>query len=468
MTLPKPIIGWRGARTPACRVGNPAEARVSSRVSTRRARVRAPHRALIVAALAAAALAAQQKNYKDNGEYEMYTAVSNDFKTNNFTKAIADLDAWKQKYAASDFAGDRNLLYVQAYAGAKQPAKAVDAAAGLVGRDLDSAANTVKLLFTTVVSIQQVADPTAEQFATAQKAARQLLTFDKKPEGLTDDAWAQARGQLQTAAKGALLYMALVPGTLAMQNTDCAAAETAFAKALGDYPDSAQAAWDLGLAQICLYKTQPDKASPALYSLARAVAVDPNKTAAFEDYLQKAYDRYHGPDAEGLKQLKELAAKSPLPPDGFKIKSVAEIAQEKQAEFEKSNPQLALWMKIKGALADTNGEHYFTSSLKDTDVPQLRGVLVEAKPACHPKELLVAVPLPDAPQPLQPEITLKLDKPLPGKVESNTEFHWQGVPSAFAAAPFMLTMETETAKIEGLKTKPCGVTAKKGGVKKTN
>jgi len=53
-------------------------------------------------------------------------------------------------------------------------------------------------------------------------------------------------------------------------------------------------------------------------------------------------------------------------------------------------------------------------------------------------------------------------------VEPNTEFHWQGVPSAFAMAPFMLTMETETAKIEGLKTTPCGPPAKKSGVKKTN
>ena len=96
--------------------------------------------------------------------------------------------------------------------------------------------------------------------------------------------------------------------------------------------------------------------------------------------------------------------------------------------------------------------------LKDSQVPQLRGVLIEAKPACHPKELIVAVPLPDAQQSLRPEIRLVLDKTLTGKPELNQEFHWEGVPTAFRKDPFLLTMDTDTAKIEGLKTVPCTVT----------
>jgi hypothetical protein len=34
---------------------------------------------------------------------------------------------------------------------------------------------------------------------------------------------------------------------------------------------------------------------------------------------------------------------------------MAEIAAEKEAEFEKSHPQLALWMKIKAALTAADG-----------------------------------------------------------------------------------------------------------------
>jgi hypothetical protein len=114
-------------------------------------------------------------------------------------------------------------------------------------------------------------------------------------------------------------------------------------------------------------------------------------------------------------------------------------------------------MKVKGALAASEGEAYFASSLKDAAVPQLRGVLLEAKPACRPKELLVIVPMPDAPRPTEAEILLKLDKPIAGKPAPGTEFQWQGVPTAFTAQPFLLTMDTESAKLDGIKGAPCGV-----------
>ncbi len=415
---------------------------------------------LLLSLLAATAIAQAPKKYQNDAEYQIYDAVTKDIAASDFTKALTDLDTWQKNYPTSDYRDDRQLLYVQSYAAAKQPAKAVDAAADLVARqDLEAAlggpANVVKLLFTTTAAIQQLPAPSPEQAATAGKAARQLLTYDKKPEGLTDESWTQVRGQLQTAAKASLLYLALLPGTQAMQKNDCAAAETALTRALEDNPDSSDAAYSLGRAELCLYKTKPEKVSAAIYEFARAAAVDPAKQATIAAYLEKVFEQYHGKDPEGLRQLKEQAAKSPLPPAGFHIKSITEIADEKQAEFEKSNPQLALWMKIKGALADTNGEQYFASSLQGTEVPQLRGVLVEAKPACRPKELMVAVPLPDAQQPLPAEITLKLDKPLSGKPEPNAEFQWTGAPVAFNKTPFLLTMETETAKIDGLKLTPC-------------
>src|ERR1039457_5549446 len=79
---------------------------------------------------------------------------------------------------------------------------------------------------------------------------------------------------------------------------------------------------------------------------------------------------------------------------------------------------------------------------------------------------MVAVPLPDAPQPLQAEITLKLDKPSGGKPEEGSEFHWRGVPTSFAQSPFLLTMEVETAKIELLKSVVCVVAPVRTGVTK--
>lgn len=418
--------------------------------------------------------AAHQKAVKDQGEYDLYNSAIKDVQTQNFTKAISDLDAWKQKYPDSDFKDDREVYYIQAYAGANQPGKAVEAAGRLMDRDLTKVFNDpkagpqliVKVLFTTVVAAQQIPNPTPEQLAIAEKAAHMLMDFNTKPEGASDADWGKAREQMQTAAKGALMYLALKPGSDAMQKKDYPAAEAAFQKAQQQYPDSGQIAYQLGASEVAQQATDPTKVSQGIYEIARGAALDPTKggiadpkaRADVDAYLKKIYTSWHGSE-EGLDQLKQQALASPAPPAGFHIKTATEIATEKEAEFEKSNPQLALWMKIKGALSDTNGEQYFQSQLINTAVPQLRGTLMEAKPACHSKELLVAVPVPgpDGAAPTTPraEITLKLDAPLSGKPELNSEFHWEGIPVEFTKDPFMLTMTVEKSKIEGLKVEPC-------------
>jgi outer membrane protein assembly factor BamD (BamD/ComL family) len=410
-----------------------------------------------------AAAAQAQKNYKDAAEYGLFDAAVKDLQANSFDKAIADLDAWKQKYPDSAFKDDRQVFYALAYAGAKQPEKALSAV-GLVSNpgSLD-AARQVRLLYTAAVAIQQISNPTPEQLAIGGKAARELDAFDKIPEGVSPDAWASTRAQLRTAARAALLYVALVPGAQALHANDCAAASATFRKALQDFPDSAQAAAYLGEAEACRSKTAPGLAPVAIYEFARAASLDPAKGMAdpkwqqqtVEPALERMYNAYHGADAEGLAQLKQEAVKSPLPPEGFIIESAAEIAQRKQADFETKNPELALWMRMKAALNMADGEQYFEQNVKNFAIPQLRGVLLEAKPACRPAEVLIGVPLPDAASPLQPEIVLKLAKPLSGKPDLNSEIRWEGVAATFTKSPFLLTMETDAAQIHGLTMAPC-------------
>jgi tetratricopeptide (TPR) repeat protein len=418
--------------------------------------------------------AAPQKNYQNQGEYEIYNEVTKDFATNNFTKAIADLDTWQQKYPVSDYSGDREVLYTKSYMGAKQYGKAVDQAGELLSKGLDHFSNPtegpgqiLQIFYNATVAVPAVANPTAEELAIGDKVARQLMSFDRRPAGLSDADWTKLKSDLQAPSKAALVYLAMYPGNQAMtkQPRDCAAAEVAYAKALGDYPDSSTISYNLGTALSCLKKN-----AAAVYEFERAAVLDPTLGGTqdpkhTQSIADGAYTRVHGSD-KGLEQLKQLVKQSPLPPPGFAIKTATQILEEEEAEFEKSNPQLALWMKVKAALADANGAEYFESQLKNSAVPKLRGTLVSAKPACHPKELLVAVPLPDAPQPLQSEITLKLDKPLGGKPEEGTEFQWEGVPTAFVQSPFMLTMEVETPKIEGLKSTPCASAPARAGVPK--
>jgi hypothetical protein len=442
-----------------------------------------------------------EKKVKDQGEYDIFNQVNVDIQANNFAKAITDLDTWKQKYPSSDFKDDRSVLYVQAYAGSNQPAKAIDEAGLLIAKGLKTVLNDpkggpgqqLKVLVTTAATINQVPAPTADELATAAKAAQQLLDYNK-PEGATEAAWAAARVQLQSIAKGTLLYIAMKPGTDAMrvagpaaaaavqaskqQPPDAAlvarnraaadaaygAAEAAFLAALQQYPDSSQIAYQLGASELGQQITYAAKISLGLYEVARAVSIDPAKSdfadakarSDVDAYLKRVYTQYHGAD-EGLDQLKQQALAAPVPPADFHILSATEILNAKQKEFAAKYPELALWMSIKAALSDTGGQQYFDENLKvPTQLPKLKGILVDAKPACHAKELLVAVPLPDAKPPFVAEIALKLDAPLTGKADQNVELVWNdGQPSAFSRDPFLLTIDVEKAKVSGLKVTPC-------------
>jgi hypothetical protein len=416
-----------------------------------------------------AAEAQSRKNYKDPAEYNLYEAVVKDIDSGGFTKAFADLNAWKEKYPDSDFKNERDFFYILTYAGENQSPKVLDSSADLLSADSLDAAKQVRLLYTVAAAIQQIPDPSPQQLATGAKAARDLAAFDKIPEGIAPDAWATTRVQLLTTARRALLYIALVPGARALRTTDCRSAEATFRKALSEFPESAQAAGYLGEAELCLYKTEPERAPLAIYEFARAASLDPARGMVDPKWqqqtvapaLERLYNSYHGPDPEGLRQLKDLATKSPLPPDAFTIESGAQIAQRKQADFEAKNPELALWMRIKAALTASDGEQYFESDLKDVAVPQLKGVLMAAKPACRPTELLIAVPLPEPKPSLQPDIAIKLEKPIAGKPELNGEILWEATAADFVKSPFLLTMKAEPAKIHGLNLFPCTTSAPK-------
>jgi hypothetical protein len=439
----------------------------------------------------ARAQAAPEKKVKDQGEYDIYNQTLKD--ATNPAALLKDLDTWTQKYPESDYKDDRLYYYIQAYNGTNQPAKVLEIGSQLMARDLKKVYTDPKagpqqiltVLYLMSVNIQKLPTPTAEQTAAGEKAARALQEFvptfftaANKPAGATDAAWNEGRTTMEKVAKDTLMFLAAKPGADALNRyttskdaKECVTAESAYKKAIGDYPDSAQFAYQLGRALRCQQTSGPEKVPQALYEFARAAALDPTlggtmDPKALNTYLDSAYSSFHG-SLEGLDQLKTLAKASPLPPADLKIETATAIAQKKQAEFEQSNPQLALWMRIKGALADNNGTTYFDNELKDSGVPPMKGTLIEGRPACKSKELLVAIPLPDQQGSPVAEITLKLDAPLAGKPETGGTIQWTGVPKAFTKDPFMLTMEAEKAKVENLKTTPCGAApAKKATSKK--
>jgi tetratricopeptide (TPR) repeat protein len=366
------------------------------------------------------------------GEADPYNAVVKDLNSADFAKALPDLNAWKDKFPSSEYNNIRTALYVQTWAGLNQPEKALDTARELLHQDLKTLfpgvtgqAIVIRLLYNSTWAISRLIAPSPQQIASGENAARQLMAYDDALPGVSAEKWAEARTDMREKAAAALFYLAELPGIQAMarQPPDCPAAEAAWKNALAAYPDKPTPAYELARALNC-----QTKVSEALYEFQRAASLDP-KIAAFAD---KAYVKFHGSD-EGLDRLKAQVKESPLPPEGFTIRTADQIRDE-------ANPQLALWKTIRDSLIAPDGANFFESQLKDAAVPALKGMLIEAKPACRPRELIIAI------EGEKPEVLLKLEKPLTGRPELNTEITWEGAGVAFTANPFVLTMETSAVK----------------------
>src|SRR4051812_32695973 len=440
-----------------------------------------------------AAPAAKKKQVKDQGEFELYNQAIKD--ATNPTKELQDLDAWAQKYPDSDFKDDRAYMYMQAYSTIQppQPLKVIEYGQQLMAKDLNTVfpdaaggRNILTVLFQVAWNVAALPTPTPEQLALGEKAARQLLDFApkyfvaaNKPAATSDAEWTAARTDIEKRANIALAAITLAPANQALAKGDCATADSLYTKALEQNPNNSAIAYNLGRALSCEAKANPDKAADfatrAIYEFVRAAAIDPTlggttDGAKITAYANTVYTQYHGSD-EGLKQLMDQAKASPLPPSGFTIESASAASARKQKEFATNNPKLALWMGIKGQLSDANGQQYFEGQLKDADVAgqggarALKGTIVEARPACRSKELLIAVPEPGQ-QDNRAEITLKLDAPLTGKPAAGETIEFDAVPKAFSKDPFMLTMDTEKSKITGLKVEPCAAAPAHKGTKK--
>jgi hypothetical protein len=96
-------------------------------------------------------------------------------------------------------------------------------------------------------------------------------------------------------------------------------------------------------------------------------------------------------------------------------------------------------------------------------VAKFKGKLISMTPATRPKELVLAVEKSET-----PDVTLKLDGPLAGKMESGAEIEFEGVAAAFTKEPFMVTFDVEKSKIVGWtgKNTPAPTTKKPGAAGK--
>lgn len=384
--------------------------------------------------------AGAQPQWKDRAEYDLYDSIQ---KEQDATKRLALLNQWKEKYATTEYLNVRLLYYVVTYQQMPgKEAEVIEAANDLLAKD----PNNVRPLSAIITAIYNVKNPTPDQLGSAEKAATQILSSidTLKPAGVADDAWEKGKPQLLTLAQNTLGYVA-------QQRKDWPKAEAEFTKSLKTDPNQGVISYWRGSAALA--QKDPAKQSAALWDFAHATAL--NYPPA-KDFLTKAYTSYHG-SPEGLDQLIQQAKSAAFPPaPDWKVKSKSDILQDEQAKQDaiaKANPSLALWKSIKTALTEANGASYFDTSMKGAGLPggaggveKFVGKLISATPEGKPKELVLAIE-----DGKTPDVTLKLDTPLAGKMEPGADIGFEGVATSYTASPFMVNFDVEKAKLTGWK-----------------
>jgi hypothetical protein len=392
----------------------------------------------------------QAKQWKDRAEYDLSDSI---LKEQNATTKLQLLKTWKEKYPTSDFKVDRQLQIMDAYRQLANGKEMLGAAKEVI--DLDPK-NIQGLYWANLLTIS-LQDKSPEALASGEKFAKALLDaapgfFDmsKKPEKIADDAWKKEESNMEKFAHRTL-------GWVDMQRKANEDAEKELTTVLQLDPNDAEASSWLGTAVALQRKLE--KQSAALYDFARAAYHDgpgalpdaPRKV--LQAYLEKTYVNFHG-DKTGLDALIEAAKKDALPSATFHIESKDEVLAKQEEELKKTNPQLALWVKIKGELNGANGQQYFDSSLKGAAVPppegiegvkKFKGWVVNAVPEKKPTSLILGISGKE-----MSEVTLKFEKPLAAVPEKGAEIEFSGAPSAFDADSKMLTFDVEPDEVSGL------------------
>lgn len=431
----------------------------------------------VVVAFALVSLAPAQekkKEWKDRAEYDLFESIG---KTQDPNQWLTILDKWKQQYPQSDYSDIRRQLYLAAYRQLNKPRQAFDAAQEVLKDNPNNlVALTAILQFIYPLVPPNTQQPTAQQNAdldVAEKAAMTVLNSpdaiyakENRPPEMTDEQANKAKPELKAFAQKTVGYIAMV-------RKDDEKAVTELTKALQLDPNQGQVSFWLGTVTLAQNKTHPELQAAALYDFARAAAyTGPGGLPAADrkqitDYLNKVYAQYHG-SGEGLDKLMASAATSALPPAGFAIKSASDIAREKIEADEaaaRANPMLALWKSIAKELQGDGGQAYFDANMKGAELPGgvngvtvFTGKLVSTLPATRPKELVLAME-----DPSKPDVTLKLDSPLPGKMEPGGDISFSGVAESFSKDPFMVTFNVEKSKVQGWAGKNTPAGRKKAG-----
>jgi len=397
---------------------------------------------------------AKQPQWKDRAEYDLYDSI---LKAQDNNTKIGLLQSWEQKYPQSDYLDTRNQLLVQTYQVLGKGKEMMAAAKKMATASPKSffALYWINLL---TVSLN---DTSPAALADGEKYAKVFLgimdeTFDaskKKPE-VTEEAWKKERAMMESLA-----YRSL--GWVALNSNKSEEAEKNFVEALNHNPADSQSA--LWAATAIIRQKNLEKQSDALFYSARAAAYDgpgalaPDIRARYMSSFEKNYINFHG-GKDKMDEVISLAKANTVPPDGFKIMSQDEILQAQEKELEQTNPQLAVWVKMKRGLTGPDGASYFASSVKDAHIPggvevggqkieKLKGTVVSST-TVTPRSSAVKEVVLGISKAEMSEATLRFETPQP-KIDPGTVIEFSGVPVEFTAEPFMVVFEVDAKDVTG-------------------
>ncbi len=399
-----------------------------------------------------------QKNYKDRGEYDLYSQVT---QTQDPKARLQLLNTWQDKYPQTDFQQERLQYFVAtlgqlAQSDPSQRQPLIDKAEQLLKADPKNfTANYYVTLWGPAVG---GANPSPDLENEIDAAAHGVLDnadaafpASKKPANMSDADWTKAKNAVLALAHNGLAYDANA-------KKDAATAENEYKASLAANPG--QGAITAAYAKL-LYDDK--KVPEALFEYAHAAQYDgPGAVPAPDrqklmDFFKNAYNGYHG-GPDGADQVLAQAKDNASPPPGFTITSASDIAN-KQADVLnqriQSDPAFKIWYAVKQSLQD-KGDAFFNSDIKDAEIPggadnvtAFSGTVISLDPPDHPTKVVVGVE-----DPTKPDATLVFSQPLPtealDKIKVGQPVQFSGVADSYVKDPYMLTFKDPT--IPGVKT----------------
>jgi tetratricopeptide (TPR) repeat protein len=394
---------------------------------------------LVLGVVMAVAQAAQNLP-KDAAEYNVYYAAVTETDPG---KKLAALDAYLAKYPNS-VAKEQVLeikLATQTQAG-KTLADLMDTARALLVVNPNHERARLILAAGFLQAPPKEGDPNFDQTLTdaAANAKAGIDNIDKMKRG---DGVSDADFTNNKNVTAATDYQVL--GTIGLMRKDAPAALENFKKAAALSPNNASLFYTIA---DTLRQQKPVEYDQMLWAYARcwviegAQALNPAGKQSVDDYLKRVYTTRHG-SADGLDDLKAQAKNSPFPPDGFHVKTKAEMAPPPpppppEAPIPDDVTKMPFGqIKLVLSKDDDKAKEVF-GKLKAVGGMALEGTIVSFT---APKTVRVAVLKKTQETEGAFDVVLVLTvAPLPARVPKGKSIEFEGVVKDYKADPFALTL----------------------------